>query len=409
MTYTPTTRTAKITKKLVDKLQPGETVMDGGYVGALRGFGVRRQKSEDRVYFVRKHAKGKRQYVTIGAHGAPWTVETARDEAAKLNGYLKSGLDPHLSRMQARDTPMLAAYCRERLDTNARHIKASTLVTYRSSLDTHLERDIIGRTRMDLVTHAQVERLHSAVAKKHPHAARTLMFLISRTYTEAAREGLISPAVNPAKGIELHPRTKDKRERFLSTDELERVGKALVELEQDGTNLYIVATIRLLIFTGCRKSEFLGLRWEWIDFERSMLNLPDTKTGARTIHLNPEALSVLKALPRIKGRPFVINDGRSRINLTKVWAKVVERAELAPSLAANGKMKPVRIHDLRHTFASLAIANGAHLVVVQQLLGHANIRTTIRYAHLADTQIKSATAAIGSAIGAKILPPGSTS
>jgi integrase len=164
-------------------------------------------------------------------------------------------------------------------------------------------------------------------------------------------------------------------------------------LENGSGCLTIGVHLRLLIFTGARLTEVLGLRWDWIDFERGEARLPDSKTRAKTIHLPPPALQVLDELPRIEGNPHVIvggRDGAALVNLEKPWRAIRKAARL----------DDVRIHDLRHAFASVAASSGMGLPIIGKMLGHSQAQTTQRYAHLGSTPVKAAAAAVASKIAA---------
>ena len=157
-----------------------------------------------------------------------------------------------------------------------------------------------------------------------------------------------------------------------------------------------VAAIRLLVLTGCRRSEILGLRWEHVDLGASELRLPDSKTGARLVPLSPAAAEVIACLPRVAGNPWVIagrNPGAPLRNLQYPWEILRARAGL----------DDVRIHDLRHSFASRALALGESLSMIGELLGHRRVRTTARYAHLAREAVKSSASRVAESIGADIL------
>jgi integrase len=173
-----------------------------------------------------------------------------------------------------------------------------------------------------------------------------------------------------------------KRERYLSQVELQRLGQVLSEAELNGTETpHIVAAFRLLILTGCRLGEIQTLQWDFIT--DGGMELPDTKTGARRIPLPSPARAVLSALPRVAGNPYVIVGklpGRHATDFQHPWRRIRERAELTG----------VRIHDLRHTYASNAVSSGMPIQMVGRLLGHTQIQTTMRYAHLADEPVKQA-------------------
>jgi integrase len=213
----------------------------------------------------------------------------------------------------------------------------------------------------------------------------------------AERCGLRPNGSNPCRHVEKY--AERKRERMLSPAELARLGDALVAY--DGSP-YAAAAVKLLVFTGARLGEVLGLRWEWIDFERAEVRLPDSKSGAKTIHLPPPALAVLTELPRIEGNPHVIAGGREGaawVNLEKPWRAIRKAAGL----------DDVRLHDLRHAFASVAASSGMGLPIIGKMLGHTQAQTTARYAHLANDPVKAAAATVAGKIAAAMTGAGNAS
>jgi integrase len=236
----------------------------------------------------------------------------------------------------------------------------------------------------------------------------------------------VSHGTNPARGIEKY--AEEGRERFLSTDELTRLGDAIREAETAGLPYAVdgakpkakhapkeenrrtvigphaAAAMRLLILTGARLREILHLKWDHVDFERGMLLLPDSKTGKKAIVLNAPALDVLSNLPRvgsyvIAGQAAGTDKEQPRADLKRPWAAVAKRAGL----------EGVRIHDLRHTHASVGAGAGLGLPIIGKLLGHSQASTTARYAHLDADPLRRASDRIGSHIAAAmgdLKPPG---
>ena len=206
--------------------------------------------------------------------------------------------------------------------------------------------------------------------------------------------GLRPDGSNPRKHIRKYP--EEKRERFLSPAELRRVGEVLREMEQEGIELpFSIAAIRLLILTGCRLGEVMTLQWEHVDIAGKALRLPDSKTGAKFVHLGQPAVEVLEKIKRVDGNPWVIvgtNPGARLTDLQPFWQRVRARAGL----------NDVRIHDLRHTFASTAVASGQGLPMIGKLLGHTQVQTTARYAHLAADPIKTAADTVSYAIASSL-------
>jgi integrase len=197
---------------------------------------------------------------------------------------------------------------------------------------------------------------------------------------------------NPARGIR---RFKDRRvERYLSSEELGRLSKALEKARLEGANPFALAAIKLLLFTGMRKSEVLTLRRTWIDFERGALRLPDSKSGAKPVPLGTAPLEILRELPKVANNPHAIASGdRAHFKgLQKVWKKI----------RADAKLNDVRLHDLRHHFISVGASNGESLYILGKVVGHRQASTTQRYAHLADNPVLAAAERISSLIAQSI-------
>lgn len=268
----------------------------------------------------------------------------------------------------------------------------------------------LGRLKAKDVTRAEVARLHMQYVAK-PYQANRMLAVVSSLYTLAGKRGIVPDGYNPARGVEKFP--EQSRERFLTVEELDRLGAAIREAETIGTpwgvdeasttakhvpksvermtriGPHAAAALRLFLLTGARLREILHLRWEEVDFERGMLFLPDSKTGPKPIVLNAPALEIIAGLPRIGIYVIAGNDpSKPRADLHRPWKAVAKRAGL----------EEVRIHDFRHTFASFGAGFG--LPMIGKLLGHKQAATTQRYAHLDNDPVRRATGAIGATIAA---------
>ena len=274
------------------------------------------------------------------------------------------------------------------------HCRASSAEVYRRALDNHIL-PALGEKRVGEVGREQMMELHYAM-RGAPHAANAVLKIVAKVLSLAVEWGLREHGPNPCRAVRkyrTHP-----RERFLTDEEYCRLGRAVDELEAKGkVSRHAAAAIRLLVLTGCRRNEVLELRWDDIDRTAGELRLRDGKTGARMVPLTPAVAGVLEDIPRVPDNPWVIagqKPGARMINVNDPWLVVRARAGL----------EDVRIHDLRHSWASRALALGESLSMIGKLLGHNRIETTARYAHLARDTEKASAAKVAGSIGADILP-----
>ena len=252
---------------------------------------------------------------------------------------------------------------------------------------------------MEQITREHVRALHLKLKDK-PRTANYMLAFIGVLFSEACGEGGCLPKSypNPARRIKKFP--ERQRERFPTAEELHRLGAALAAAEES-EEPSALAAVRLLIFTGARLSEILTLRWTEVELAQAALQLQDNKAATttsssssikiKTIHLSEPALEVIAKLPRVHGNPFVIAGKKERqhwVNLRKVWVRLCQAAAIEPVTLPNGKLEPMRLHDLRCSYASVVAASGASLLIIGKLLGHTNPQTTNRYAHLVDDALK---------------------
>ena len=262
--------------------------------------------------------------------------------------------------------------------------KQRTGVEYRRLL-TQFVLPKLGKKKLEDITRGDIAKLHHSLSKT-PYQANRVLAVMSALFMKAEAWGLRADGSNPCRHIERFP--EKGRERMLNDDEFVRLNEAL---DRYNGRLYVVAAIRLLLFTGCRLDEVLTLRWDDVDFDRAEIRLRDSKTGARVVQLAPPAVDLLAALPRELANPHVIpglKAGRSLVNLQKPWRAIREVAGL----------KDVRLHDIRHSFASVAASNGQSLLMIGKMLGHTQAATTQRYAHLQSDPLKQATADVAARI-----------
>lgn len=385
----------KITKRSVDAAAPDPSGDIFIWDDDVRGFGLRVWPSGAKTYLVQYRTGGRGSQVrrlVIGRHGI-LTPSEARARAKQTLAEVAAGSDPATLRDEKRTAMKVAdladLYLAEG-PADKPNKKASSWRTDRSNIERHIK-PLLGRKIARSLQRHDVAKFQTDVAagkskadiktKKHGRAivdggrgtaARSLAVLGAMLEWAAHPDRKLIPA-NPAKGV---PLLKVKpKERFLSAVEVAALSDAIAGMESEiKLSRTAAAAIRLLLLTGCRKSEILSLRWECIEVERSCLRLPDSKTGAKIVPLASAALQLLNELPRRS--PFVLPAAKGKghyTGLQKDWERVRERAGLLG----------VRVHDLRHSFASFAVADGSTLFMIGKVLGHKQARTTEGYAHLA--------------------------
>lgn len=409
----------KITKRVVDAAEPRESryiIFDSH----IPGFGLRVMPSGVKSYvFEYRAGEGgrrapKRQY-TIG-RSTDFTADQARKEAERLRGVVKTGGDPAGVKAEQRAastvTELAAAFLADHVEAKR---KARTHEHYSDIID-RIVKPAIGSMKAKDVKRADIAKLHLAW-RSTPFQANRVLAIVASMYSFGSIHGFVPEAMNPARGVEKYD--EDARQRLLSGAELVRLGEAIRLAETTGLPWSIdetkqtkhvpktsrvtvigehaAAALRLLMFTGARLREILHLRWSEVDLERGLLLLPDSKTGQKAVVLSAPAMQILADLPRLG--VYVIasdsagtKDEKPRADLKRPWMAVRDHAGLSD----------VRLHDLRHLFASTGVGGGLDLFIVGKLLGHAQASTTQRYAHLANSPLKRATDAIGSALQAAI-------
>lgn len=381
----------KLTKRIVDAAEIRATeyfIWDDD----IPGFGLRVLPSKRKSYIVQYRAGRRSRRMSLGL-STVLTCEQARTRAIAIIAAAKNGEDPAAKRDADRQAITVKELA-ERFDKEhiSVRVKESTAKGYRRMLERVIV-PALGRHRVTEVTRADIAKIHHDL-RHIPYDANRCLEIISKMFSLAEMWGLRPEGTNPRKHIKKYP--EEKRERFLSAAELRRVGEVLREMEDEGIELpSAVAAVRLLILTGCRLGEIMTLKWEYVDIPGKALRLPDSKTGAKVVHLGQPAIEVLEKIKRVETNPWVIvgtKSGAPLSDLQPFWQRVRARAGL----------KDVRIHDLRHTFASTAVAAGQGLPMIGKLLGHTQVQTTARYAHLAADPVKEAANQVSESIATMI-------
>jgi integrase len=361
------------------------------YDTEVKGFGLRVTSAGARAFVVNYRVGGRERRITIG--GFPdWSVQAAREEAKALKRRIDQGEDPMAERLEQRAAPTMNDLA-DRFE--AEHLtkrSAATQRDYGSILRLHI-RPELGRMKVADVRHADIDRLHRNIVRRAPYRANRTVAVLGKMLALAVRWEM--RADNPARGIERAP--EEKRERFLSPAEIGKLAAALTgHPERMSAN-----AIRLLLLTGARRGEVLAARWSEFDLDTGVWTKPSAHTKQRQMHrvpLSAPATALLRELrqqaDKEAGRggdpEFVCigRDGKPLTDIKRTWAAVCKNAGISG----------VRIHDLRHTFASVLASGGASLPLIGALLGHTQAQTTHRYSHLLDDPLRVATERVGALV-----------
>lgn len=371
----------KITRAVLDKLPPAAGDDPGYYFDSiLKGFAVRVSPKGVKAFLVQGRVGGKLIRHALGRYPNV-SPEEARQRARGILSNMAAGEAPE----KARDKVRVGAALDEWLEQHVAHkLKPRTASDYRI-IAAQVLRPELGSLAVADVERAELAKLHHD-RRETPRRANYILAVARSFFSYCEAAGYRPMDSNPAKRIKAYP--ENRRERFLSGDELARAAAGITEAEAAGIiSLHAAAALRLCILTGARQGEIKGLRWREVDLERRMLLLEDSKTGRKPIYLSEPAVQILAALPRIDGNEHVIAgvNGQPYQNLTRAWEKARKRAGLGD----------VRLHDLRHTFASFGASEALSLPMIGKLLGHRVPATTARYAHLARDPVIEANERVG--------------
>jgi integrase len=344
-----------------------------------------------KVYVMRLREDGRQRWATLGRHGDGWNVKLAEDRAHALLALKAKGVEVRQLRAVAKGVPSLkrlaVVYMREH---GAAYLKPGSQERLRTSLLHVVKR--LGKVRVDRVTRDDVATLHAGM-KATPVAANRALVALHGLLKFAIRKGY--RVDNPATGVRYYRETP--RERYLTPDETGRLARVLAEAE-GRESPFVLAAFKLILLTGCRQGEVFGLKWSEVDLERGVLQLEYAKTGPRVVYLNELAQDVLRAVPRIEGNAYVVpgwRKGEHYQGEQKAWERIREAAG----------MTDLRLHDLRHNYASVLASGGASLQMIGELLGHKRIATTQRYAHLVGSALQELTEKAAGAFAVMKAPP----
>ncbi len=357
---------AHITKTVIDRLKTGDYVTDTN----LHGFAARKQK-HCVSYIVKASSDNRPKLFTIGKHGLPWTPETARKRAMEIK------CDPFAAIKKTEKNPSVVEVAEQFKPDHINNLKPSTKSDYTRLFESKII-PYFKNTEVRAIKRIDCSKFHRSLSDT-PRNANYALAVLSAFMTWCEEFGHRKENTNPCLRVKRFPEIK--RERYLSSDEVKRLGNSLRRLEDKGDiSIYAGGAIRLLLLTGARKNEILSLKHEYINFQQRIAYLPDSKTGSKKLKLNAPSLDVIKSLPQHLNNKYVIvgkRPGKHMVNISKPWALVCKEA----------KIENCRIHDLRHSYASFLASNRASLPMIGDLLGHSSPVTTQRYAHLTEQPV----------------------
>ena len=373
----------KISEKLIKNLTPPKHGNRITYDSEIKGFGLRVTAGNVRSFVLNYYSRGRERRITVGKH-PEWTVVAARERAMQLRVRINNGVDPLAEREQERSAPTVNELAAEFFE---RHVVArkrpSSIRNDREMLQGIILPNL-SQLRVQSVSKRDLEDLHQKL-KATPYRGNRVLALLSKMFSLAIEWGWRTD--NPAKGI---PRFhEDRRERWLQPEELQRFIEALDAYPDQNA----ADALRLLMLTGSREMEVLKSEWPQFDLERGVFIKPSHSTKEKKEERIPLNTAALELLTRMKeqsgGKGFLfpgLNGDKPRTTLRRAWVAVCKSANLTG----------LRIHDLRHSFASHLVSSGVSLHIVGKLLGHSQAQTTMRYAHIQDEALRTASNTFGS-------------
>lgn len=390
----------RLTKRSVEGLEAADKryeVRDDDLPGFLVRVGVTGEKSFYLMYRAGKGRGAAKRRLALGSFPAV-SVEQARKLAREKLALVTMGADPAEALREEKATRSVASVLEQFLAEHVRaKLKPSTIRCYEQQAAAHIL-PVLGALKITEVTARHVSGLHHSL-RETPYQANRVLATLSKFFNWCEVAGFRDRGTNPVFGVERFK--ESKRTVFMGKAEVEAIGASIARLEASGKlSPVAAAAFKVLLFTGARCGEVVTLKWSYLDLERGLAHLPDSKTGAKTIHLPAAARAVLLSLPRINEYCFPGRYERGHIvGVSKMWKRVLAGAGLSGW----------HIHDLRHAFASYAVNSGKSLPIVGKMLGHTQAATTARYAHLAENPVAAAAESTAQEIqkdltGGKVIP-----
>ena len=394
--------------RLLKTLAPPESGNRIYYDDQITGLGLRITAAGARSFVFNYRINGRERRYTVGPYGKDqWTLLRARKRAGELRRMVERGEDPLGERQDARQAPTVADLCDRFEDEHVSKKRPSTQIDYKRVLRKDV-RPVLGAKKVADIEFADIDRLHRRITKRgSPYEANRARAVLSKMFNLALKWKM--RADNPVRGVERND--EEKRARYLEPQkELPRLAKALAEHEDKQA----ADIIRLLLLTGARRGEVQAMRWDQLDLDRSNWTKLSAHTKQKKTHhavLSDAAVQLLKRL-RAEAETAAEATGEAvsewvfpadsktghRVEIKNAWAEICVAADITRTVMEKdsmGRMRAVvkhgaRIHDLRHTFASLLASAGQSLPIIGTLLGHTQPATTARYAHLLNDPLRKA-------------------
>jgi integrase len=379
----------KLTDKIVRTLPIPNAGSRINYDTEVLGFGARITAGGARAFILnyRVKATGLERRYTIGSF-PDWSVSAAREEAKRLKRQVDSGGDPLGELKASRDAPTVADLCARFEEEHAHKLRHRSQYDYQGIIRNEIV-PALGRLKVAAVDFEHIERMHRKITQRAPTRANRTLAVLSKMFTLAIKWRLRPD--NPCKGVERN--REQPRKRYLKPEELERLTKALAEEpNQEAADIF-----RLLLLTGARRTEVLGATWDQFDLESGVWTKQAAATKQKTHHEVPLSAPARQLLARRLSQretsPWVFpsRGGQHRINIDRSWRLICKAARITD----------LRIHDLRHSYASTLAGAGFSLPTIGALLGHTQPQTTARYAHLFDDPLRKATERAGAILAPK--------
>ncbi|KQI68574.1 integrase [Loktanella sp. 3ANDIMAR09] len=384
---TDTTRTRNGAVRLTDNLVKGLSAPKTGnrvtYDERLRGFGVRVTAKGKKAFILNYRISGRERRITVGSY-PEWTLLAARRRAEELRRDVDLGIDPLQRRTDKMNEPTVQdlhdRYVSDHLPKKSQASIVGDLQMWKKSILPDL-----ARRKLSDLTFNEIDALHRKITRRAPIQANRTIALLRKAFNLAMRWGWMK--ANPAVGIEANP--ENSRTRYLNEDEINRLLAAL----KSNPSRTSCDAILFMLLTGCRRGEAFKATWDQFDADLRIWTKPAATTKQRKLHRVPVSSAVTELLKARQDRstsPFIFasHTGQALTDIKKTWTRICETAELTD----------FRLHDLRHTFASLLVSNGQTLPIIGAMLGHTQTQTTARYAHLFDDSLLNAAEVASGAI-----------